>query len=81
MAAVCQSFRKINMVQKPSGNAVFFRYYDPRVLRTYLPTCEPDEIKTVFGPVKEIVMEVEKEGQLQCFKHNEDKNKMGLYEI
>jgi hypothetical protein len=29
-----------------------FRYYDPRVLRVYLPTCNAEELATVFGPIE-----------------------------
>lgn len=29
----------------------YFRYYDPTVLRHYLPTCTRQELNTVFGPV------------------------------
>lgn len=31
-----------------------FRYYDPRVLRLYLPTCTPAEVAAFFGPVAAI---------------------------
>jgi hypothetical protein len=30
---------------------MLFRYYDPRVLRVYLPTCVTSELRTVFGPI------------------------------
>lgn len=33
------------------GKNVYFRYYDPTVMRNYLPTCTSDELRTVFGPV------------------------------
>lgn len=36
-----------------------FRYYDPRVLRVYLPTCRPDELRTVFGPIRSYLVEGE----------------------
>jgi hypothetical protein len=39
------------------GRRLIFRYYDPRVLRIYLPTCWPAELKTVFGPVNQYLME------------------------
>jgi hypothetical protein len=29
------------------GNRLVFRYYDPRVLRVYLPTCTPDELNVI----------------------------------
>ncbi|HEU0120815.1 MAG TPA: DUF4123 domain-containing protein [Bryobacteraceae bacterium] len=39
-------------VKDTSGRKMLFRYYDPRVLRVYLPTCTNNELHTVFGPVK-----------------------------
>jgi hypothetical protein len=45
------------VVQDAAGKKLVFRYYDPRVLRVYLPTCLPDELKTVFGPIDHFMME------------------------
>ena len=39
-------------VQLPDGKQVYFRYYDPRVLRVFLPTCNPDETNHFFGPIQ-----------------------------
>jgi len=50
-------FRKFLVVHDAEGNPLLFRYYDPRVLRTYLPTCTPEEIDAVFGPVSAYVAE------------------------
>jgi hypothetical protein len=36
---------------------MLFRFYDPRVLRVYLPTCWPGELTRMFGPVESFVME------------------------
>ena len=44
-------------VRDEEGRILLFRYYDPRVLRAYLPTCRPDELRTVFGPVGSYVVE------------------------
>ena len=44
-------FQKFNRVYLEGDDVVLFRYYDPRVLRTYLPTCNRDEIETFFGKV------------------------------
>ncbi len=44
-------FQKFNRVFLEDDDVVLFRYYDPRVLRTYLPTCTRDEIDTFFGEV------------------------------
>ena len=38
----------------------FFRFYDPRVLRAYLPTCTPAEAEEFFGPIRRILVEGER---------------------
>jgi len=38
-------------VKIDEGNVALFRFYDPRVLRHYLPTCLPDELNRFFGPI------------------------------
>ncbi|OEU69944.1 MAG: hypothetical protein BA864_00715 [Desulfuromonadales bacterium C00003093] len=52
-------FRTFMTVYDEEGKSFFFRFYDPRVLRVYLPTCNAAEIKTVFGPVESFVVEEE----------------------
>lgn len=52
-------FRHFLNVKLPDGKQVYFRYYDPRVLRLFLPTCLPDETSQFFGPVKQFLMEAE----------------------
>jgi Domain of unknown function (DUF4123) len=44
-------FRDLLTVRNEKGKQLMFRYYDPRVLRAYLPTCLPRELRTVFGQV------------------------------
>lgn len=44
--------REFLMVRDPQGRRMTFRYYDPRVLRVYLPTCTGGELRTVFGPIE-----------------------------
>jgi hypothetical protein len=48
------------MVKLPEGKQVYFRFYDPRVLRVYLPTCTADETRTFFGPIKCFLVEGDK---------------------
>ena len=47
---------------------MLFRYYDPRVLRVYLPTCNFDELQTVFGPVMHFIQEGEVPTELLRFQ-------------
>ncbi len=53
-------FRKFIKVKDEKGNILYFRYYDPRVMRVYLPTCVAKEFDFVFGNVKYYLMEDEK---------------------
>ncbi|MCP5419726.1 MAG: DUF4123 domain-containing protein [Gammaproteobacteria bacterium] len=51
--------RTFLMVYDPSLKPLYFRYYDPRVLRVYLPTCNAEELRTVFGPIRRYIVEDE----------------------
>lgn len=46
--------RKLLTVRTEDGRRLLFRFYDPRVLRAYLPTCTADELEQVFGPISAI---------------------------
>jgi hypothetical protein len=54
-----QHFRGFLTVYDPNTRPMLFRYYDPRVLRTYLPTCNKEELEAIFGPVHSFLMEDE----------------------
>src|SRR5690606_4862627 len=54
-----EHLRELGLARLPGGQVVQFRFYDPRVLRAYLPTCTRDELAQVFGPIQEIVLESE----------------------
>jgi hypothetical protein len=45
------------LIVNAAGKRMLFRYYDPRVLRIYLPTCTSNELRTVFGPIETFWME------------------------
>ena len=49
--------RTLLMVYDPDGKPMYFRWYDPRVLRVYLPTCNAEETRLVFGPISMFLME------------------------
>ena len=44
-------FRKFTIVREPGGDAYYFRFYDPRVLPTYLESSTPEQLQEFFGPV------------------------------
>ncbi len=49
--------RRFLRVETEDGKKLVFRYYDPRVLRVYLPTCTEEELRTFFGPVSAYMFE------------------------
>jgi hypothetical protein len=53
-------FRRFLQVRNEGGKKYLFRFYDPRVLRIYLPTCTEDELRFVFGPVDRFIAEGER---------------------
>lgn len=52
-------FQQMVRVRDEHEKILFFRFYDPRVLRLYLPTCRNSELKSFFGKVKNFYMEDE----------------------
>ena len=56
--------RTLNVVYGPEGRPMLFRYYDPRVLRIFLPTCSAEQIAQMFGPTERFVAEGEGEGDV-----------------
>ncbi len=51
--------RRFLRVRDESGRRLIFRFYDPRVLRVYLPSCSAVEAATFFGRIDGFVMEAE----------------------
>ncbi|NNE68364.1 MAG: DUF4123 domain-containing protein, partial [Pyrinomonadaceae bacterium] len=51
MKEMRRHFRALLTVHDEDGKPLIFRFYDPRVLRPFLPTCESDELGAFFGKV------------------------------
>ena len=60
-------YRKLLRVRGPDGEPLFFRFYDPRVLRTYLPTCEQEDLDTWFDGVRYYLAEAKETDVLLRF--------------
>jgi hypothetical protein len=67
LKTVQKHFRTFLMVKDPDGKQLYFRYYDPRVFRVYLPTCNQQETTIVFGPVQHYLIEDENPATLIRF--------------
>lgn len=59
LQAMRKHFRTFLTVYDSNGKPMLFRYYDPRVLRLYLPTCNAEELRTIFGPITSYLVESE----------------------
>lgn len=71
-AALRKHLRRFLMVSGPDGKSLYFRYYDPRVMRLYLPTCNQDEMAQVFADVVDcFAMESEDGHELLEFSRGE----------
>ncbi len=53
------------------GVEVFFRYYDPRVLPAYLPSCTGEELDRFFGPVRRLMVEAPSGEEVLVFGREE----------
>jgi len=71
-------FQQFNRVYIEGDDVVLFRYYDPRVLRTYLPTCTQSEIDLFFGQVESFFAENKEPEMLSVFKKNRTSDKYAL---
>ncbi len=72
-------FRTFLMVRSHAGQPLYFRYYDPRVLRVYLPTCNKEEMAHVFGPLAFYAMEGD--GGQMLLRMTPDESKPRVEEI
>ena len=56
---IYKHLRKFLIVATEDGKELYFRFYDPRVLRVFLPTCDKDQLREFFGPIQAFIAEVE----------------------
>jgi hypothetical protein len=52
-----------------------FRFYDPRVIAQFLPTCKPDELEIFFGKVQSFFAEAANGESLLQFQLEDQKLK------
>jgi hypothetical protein len=69
--AILTQLRKTLIVHSEAGKALYFRFYDPRVLRSYLPLCSQDDITKLMGKqIETLFCETHDAKQLfECHAH------------
>lgn len=76
--AVRQHFRKFNKVYHPeTNNPVLFRYYDPRILRVFLPSCDEGQNAAFYGPMQAFFTESEEGESLSAYRRKDSINPAG----
>lgn len=84
-AVVFGHLRYAFIIQDEAGQPYFFRYYDPRVLRPYLVSCDPKQLSEFFGPVRAWICEDEAGEGYQGFARNDAgqlvREELGLIEV
>jgi hypothetical protein len=57
LLGVRRHLRTLLRVRLDDGRKCYFRYYDPRVLRAFLPTCTSEQLRQIFGPITRFDLE------------------------
>ena len=66
--------RFLTVVRERDQRQVLFRFYDPRVMRAFLPVCHRDELEQFFGPITRIYCQGDDPGTVLEFTLNDDGN-------
>jgi hypothetical protein len=74
-------FRKFLMVKTEEGKDLYFRFYDPRVLKMFLPTCDKDQIIDFFGPMEKFITEGDTKETAFVFSHKDGVIKQELVSV
>jgi hypothetical protein len=67
--------RDLFSVCDEKGKPMIFRFYDPRVLRKFMPTCTAEELKSFFGNVDTFFAETEDGKTISAYKLENDQLK------
>jgi hypothetical protein len=71
-AHVRQRLRTFNQAKLPDGRVVLFRWWDPRVFRVYLPTCDTDDLSQWFASVEEYICETEDGAGFTIYRNGDE---------
>lgn len=69
-AELRRHLRRFLRVRTEAGKILAFRYYDPRVLRVFLPALKEKDAAHFFGPVAAFAVEAEEPGAFHVFRRD-----------
>ncbi|GFO58413.1 hypothetical protein GMST_07380 [Geomonas silvestris] len=67
IATVRRHLRRLLFVTLQDGQRFMFRFYDPRVLREFLPNSSERELRLFFGPLTAIYLESRDGREVACY--------------
>lgn len=71
LAELCAHLRRFLMVTRAEDEQpLYFRFYDPRVLRAFLPVATPRQVSLFFGDIQRLYAETEPPGRLARFERS-----------
>ena len=71
MDVLHKHFRKFLLVKTDDGKELYFRFYDPRVLRVFLPSCDAVQLAEFFGPIQQFSVEDPDHKRTLLFTHKD----------
>ena len=81
LATLRNALRRFTQARLPDGTVALFRFYDPRVLRTFLPATLPAERAPWFTHVSHYVVEEEDTGTMHQFHIDGDRLMDGNHHV
>jgi hypothetical protein len=67
-----RSFRRHLRVEDPDSKPMYFRFYDPRVLRRLLPMCTERQREELFSQVSRFVVEGQSAAEVHVLEPRHD---------
>ena len=65
MDDVYEHLGSLLFVEDEAGNPLFFRYYDPRVLKPFVEICTDQELRELMGPLEALGVKCERAARLR----------------
>lgn len=62
-------FKNFLTIQTEDNEVLYFRFYDPRVLKIFLPTCDQNQLLEFFGPIESFICEGDTKEEAIRFWH------------
>ena len=81
LKALRKHLRRFLLVGGPGGKNFVFRYYDPRVMRPFLPSCSAPQLDEFFGPMEGIATESWNANRMIEFNLDSDRTTLETEEI